>query len=177
MLLQDVASNPQKENPNSQKKVDTHRKHLSTLAHKLWKYASRDVNNGWRSSFVFKRRNNICEIWRLRKAHTQSLHVSRELSRNQDFAQATSFSYHLKTQLVEISAGKSYSCMQPPLLFGWSCTSARTTSLFLAPISTRFQPDFRPKLRLQSGAYAAHKVCHLLLQFLPLNLPQSRFCF
>ena len=73
---------PQKENPNSQKKVDTHRKHLSTLAHKLWKYASRDVNNGWRSSFVFKRRNNICEIWRLRKAHTQSPHVSRELSCN-----------------------------------------------------------------------------------------------
>ena len=70
----------------------------------------------------------------------------------------------------EISAGKSYSCMQPPL-FGWSCTSARTT------FWPRFQPDFRPKLRLQSGAYAAHKVCHLLLQFLPLNLPQSRFGF
>ena len=64
------------------KKVDTHRAHLSTLAHKLWKCASRHVNNGWRSGFVFKRRNNICEIWRLRKAHTQSIHVGGELSRN-----------------------------------------------------------------------------------------------
>ena len=85
MLLQDVrCSQPPKiqENPNTQKSWRTHRKHVSTFAHKLWKCASRDVNNGWRSSFVFKRRDNICEIWRLRKAHTQSLHVCGELSCN-----------------------------------------------------------------------------------------------
>ena len=172
MLLQDVGS-PQKikiqelKKIQTGKKVDTHRAHLSTLAHKLWKCASRHVNNGWRSGFVFKRRNNICEIWRLRKAHTQSIHVSGELSCNQDVATSKIL---LNLPKSEISAGRSYSCMQSPLL-GWSCTSARTT------FWPRFQPDFRPKLRLQSGAYAAHKVCHLLLQFLPLNLPQSRFGF
>ena len=128
------------------------------------------------------RRNNICEIWRLRKAHTQRIHVWRELSRNWDVAtQETSYSTFLKLSWWKyLQLGLTPACNHPPSLCPAAPVGPEPLPTFQpAPISTRFQfqPDSRPKLRLQSGAYVAHKVCHLLLRFLPLNSPQSRFSF